>query len=162
LRREASIAKITAFLPELPMITLLYAALCTLLVLFLAGRVIAFRLKHKVGIGDGGNEDMQRRIRVHANAIEYLPLALLLLGGMELNGYPDWLIHTFGATLLVSRLLHAWGLSRSTGKSPGRFVGVLLTLLLMVAMSVFAILGFVQQHSGPPEAFPETEVAVAG
>ena len=130
------------------MITLLYAALCTLLVLALAGRVIAYRLRHRIGLGDGGQPDLQRRIRTHANAVEYLPLALLLLGGMELNGYPDALIHAFGGTLLLSRLLHAWGLSRFAGVSPGRFAGAALTLVLMVAMAVFAVLGFVEQHLG--------------
>lgn len=124
------------------MITMLYAGLCTLLVLFLAMRVITRRLQSKIGIGDGGDHDMQRRVRTHANSVEYLPLALLLLGGMELNGYPNAVIHGFGATLLVSRLLHAWGLSRLSGASPGRFVGTLLTLLLMVAMALFAIAGF--------------------
>ena len=105
------------------MITLLYAALCTLLVLALAGRVVAYRLTHKVGLGDGGHGDLQRRIRAHANAVEYLPLALLLLGGMELNGVDDAVIHGFGITLFVSRLLHAWGLSRHAGTSIGRFAG---------------------------------------
>ena len=124
------------------MITLLYAGLCTLLVLVLAVRVIALRMRAKIGIGDGGDHEMQRRVRVHANSVEYLPLALILLGGMELNGYPNAVIHGFGATLLVSRLLHAWGLSRKSGASPGRFVGTLLTLLLMVAMALFAIAGF--------------------
>lgn len=124
------------------MITLLYAGLCTLLVLFLAGRVIAGRRGAKVGIGHGGDHELQRRIRVHANAIEYLPLALLLLGGMELNGYPDAVIHAFGATLLVSRGLHAWGLSRHSGVSQGRFYGTLLTLLLMVAMALLAVVGY--------------------
>lgn len=141
------------------MITLLYAALCTLLVLALALRVIAFRFRNRIGIGDGGNQELQRRIRVHANAIEYLPLALLLLGGMELNGYPDAWIHGFGATLLVSRLLHAWGLSRSASASPGRFAGTLLTLLLMIAMSACAIAGYIQQHRDSPDAFPESGVA---
>ena len=126
------------------MITLFYAALCTLLVLFLAGRVMAYRVKFKVGLGDGGHGELNRRVRAHANAVEYLPLALLLLGGMELNGYPDAAIHGFGATLLVSRLLHAWGLSRSAGSSSGRFLGTLLTLLLMVAMALFAIIGYLQ------------------
>ena len=124
------------------MITMLYAGLCTLLVLALAIRVIARRVRAKIGIGDGGDHDMQRRVRAHANSVEYLPLALLLLGGMELNGYPNAVIHGFGATLVVSRLLHAWGLSRKSGASPGRFVGTLMTLLLMVVMSVFAIAGF--------------------
>lgn len=129
------------------MITLLYAALCTLLVLVLAGRVMAYRLTHRVGLGDGGHGDLQRRIRAHANAVEYLPLALLLLGGMELNGYSDTLIHAFGATLLVSRVLHAWGLSRHAGTSAGRFAGTVLTLLLMIAMSLFAVAGYLQQHA---------------
>ena len=126
------------------MITLFYAALCTLLVLFLAGRVMVYRVKHKVGLGDGGHGELNRRVRAHANAVEYLPLALLLLGGMELNGYHDAAIHGFGATLLVSRLLHAWGLHKSAGTSPGRFLGTLLTLLLMIAMAVFAIVGYLQ------------------
>lgn len=128
------------------MITLLYAGLCTLLVLILAGRVMARRLSHKIGIGDGGDHEMIKRVRAHANAVEYLPLALLLLGGMELNGYPNAVIHAFGATLFVSRVLHAWGLSRSSSASPGRFVGIAFTLLLMVAMSLFAIAGFVTPY----------------
>lgn len=140
------------------MITLLYAAICTLLVLLLAVRVIAVRFRKRIGIGDGGDPDLQRRIRVHANAIEYLPLALLLLGGMELNGYPNSVIHGFGITLVISRLLHAWGLSRSTGASPGRFAGVLLTLVLMVAMSLFAIAGYLQPLlDDAPEAFDSAQ-----
>lgn len=128
------------------MVTLLYAALCTLLILVLAGRVMAARMKYRVGLGDGGNTELNRRVRAHANAVEYVPLALLLLGGMELNGYPDWLIHVFGGTLLFSRVLHAWGLHVSAGTSPGRFAGTLLTLLLMIVMALFAIAGFIQQH----------------
>ena len=130
------------------MITLLYAALCTLLVLVLAGRVMAYRLTHRVGLGDGGHAVLQRRIRAHANAVEYLPLALLLLGGMELNGVDDAMIHGFGITLLVSRLLHAWGLSHHAGTSLGRFAGTGLTLLQMVTMAVYAIVGYWQQQSG--------------
>ena len=96
-----------------------------------------------VGLGDGGHGELNRRVRAHANAVEYVPLALILLGGMELNGYPDWLVHVFGTALFVSRLLHAWGLATSAGTSPGRFLGTVLTLLLMIAMCVMAIAGFV-------------------
>lgn len=130
------------------MITMLYAGLCTLLILALAGRVIAGRWRHKVGLGDGGNSELSRLVRAHANAVEYVPLALILLGGLELNGYADWLVHAFGATLFGSRLLHAWGLATSGGTSPGRFLGTVLTLLLMVAMSVMAILGYVAGQAG--------------
>lgn len=140
------------------MITLLYAGLCTLLVLFLAGRVMARRVARKIGIGDGGDHEMLRRMRAHANAVEYLPLALLLLGGMELNGYPNGVIHAFGGTLLASRLLHAWGLSRSSGASPGRLIGTLLTLLLMMSMAVLAIVGyFAPILGGEPEAYESAQ-----
>jgi len=124
------------------MITMLYAGLCTILVVVLGLRVVLFRFRHRIGLGDGGDPTLQRRVRVHANAIENLPLALLLLGGMELNGYPDTVIHGFGITLFVSRLLHAWGLSRSSSASPGRLAGTALTLVLMVTMALFAIAGY--------------------
>ncbi|WP_339824602.1 MAPEG family protein [uncultured Arenimonas sp.] len=129
------------------MITLLYAALCTLLVLGLAIRVMLARGRLKVGLGDGGHGELNRRVRAHSNAVEYVPLALILLGGMELNGYPDWLVHVFGATLVIARALHAWGLAVSEGRSTGRFWGTLLTLLLMVAMCVMAIVGFAAGYS---------------
>jgi uncharacterized membrane protein YecN with MAPEG domain len=131
------------------MITMLYAGLCTILVVFLALRVVQFRFRNKIGLGDGGNQEMLRRVRAHANAVENMPLALLLLGGMELNGYSPALVHGFGATLFVSRAAHAWGLSHSGGTSKGRFLGSLFTWLLMLSMAVFAIAGFASQYRGP-------------
>ena len=129
------------------MITMLYAGLCTILVVFLAVRVARWRLKHRIGIGDGGNAELMMRVRAHANSVENLPLALLLLGGMELNGYPMPMIHGFGATLLASRLGHAWGLSHSSGSSRGRVLGSTFTWLLMLVMAAFAIAGYFRQFA---------------
>lgn len=128
------------------MITLLYAGLCSILVVFLAVRVAQWRFRHKIGLGDGGDRELLKRVRAHANAIENMPLALILLGGMELNGYSDGLIHGFGAVLLVSRAAHAWGLSHSSGTSRGRLMGSLFTWVLMVAMALFAIVGYFHQY----------------
>lgn len=127
------------------MVTLLYAGLCTLLVVFLAVRVAQWRLRHKIGLGDGGDRQLLMRVRAHANAVENMPLALILLGGMELNGYNQNWIHGFGSVLLISRMAHAWGLSHSSGGSRGRLMGSLFTWLLMVAMALFAIGGYAAQ-----------------
>ena len=127
------------------MITLLYAGLCAILVVLLAVRVASWRFRHKIGLGDGGDRELLKRVRAHANAVENMPLALILLGGMELNGYSNNLIHGFGSILLVSRAAHAWGLSHSSGTSRGRFMGSLFTWLLMLAMAGFAVVGFFQQ-----------------
>jgi uncharacterized membrane protein YecN with MAPEG domain len=133
------------------MITLLYAGLCALLVLILAARVVRWRMTHRIGLGDGGDAELLRRVRVHGNAIEYLPLCLILLGGMELNGYPAPIIHGFGLALLLTRLAHAWGLSRSSGVSAGRFAGTLVTWTVMLAMAAFAIGGFAMQYWIAPQ-----------
>jgi uncharacterized membrane protein YecN with MAPEG domain len=127
------------------MITLLYAGLCALLVLVLAVRVAHWRFRHKIGLGDGGDKELLQRMRAHGNAVEYLPLCLILLGGLELNGYPNGLIHGFGATLFVSRLAHAWGLSRHSGSSVGRVSGMVFTWAIMLAMAGYAIVGYVMQ-----------------
>jgi uncharacterized membrane protein YecN with MAPEG domain len=131
------------------MITLFYAGLCAMLVIILAARVVRWRLAHRIGLGDGGDAELLRRMRVHGNAIEYLPLCLILLGGMELNGYPAALIHTFGIALVLSRVAHAFGLSRSSGVSAGRFAGTLVTWVLMLAMAGFAVVGYVMQYMAP-------------
>jgi len=127
------------------MITLLYAGFCTLLVLLLAIRVAHWRFTHKIGLGDGGDKELLKRVRAHGNAVEYLPLSLILLGGLELNGYPNAWIHGFGAALFASRVAHAWGVSRNSGSSLGRLSGMVVTWAIMLAMAGFAIVGYVMQ-----------------
>ena len=66
-------------------ISMIYIALSGLLMVGLAVDVVRGRLKYQVGLGDGGHEALGRRIRVHGNAVEYLPIGLLLLLAVE-NG----------------------------------------------------------------------------
>ncbi len=120
-------------------ITGIYVALATLLVLVLAARVSTGRYGKKIGLGDGGDHDMNRRIRVHANALENLPLALLLLLLLELGQTQPLWLHVFGCTLLLARVLHAVGLSRSSRTSFGRFVGTALTWGLMLVMALLLL-----------------------
>lgn len=117
-------------------VTSLYAALGALLLIVLTAAVIARRRSARIGLGDGGDSMLGRRIRAHANAVETLPVALLLLLLLELGGNPAWLLHAFGAVLLVGRALHAWGLAGNAGVSFGRFYGMLLTLLAMLGMAL--------------------------
>ncbi len=78
---------------------------------------------------------MSRLIRVQANFIEYVPIALLLLLMLELGGLPATWLWIFGGALLLARVLHAFGLSRSAGSSPGRAIGALLTFADIAAMA---------------------------
>jgi uncharacterized membrane protein YecN with MAPEG domain len=120
-------------------ITGLYAAIVALMVVILAIRVTLRRRAVKVGIGNGGDAVLAQRIRVHANATEYVPLALLLLLILELNQTQPMLLHVFGCMLIVGRLLHAYGLSSSPALTPGRAVGMVLTWAVIAIMALLLI-----------------------
>ncbi len=122
-------------------ITALYASLAGLLLLFLSFRVVRWRRKLSVGLGDGGQENLLRAQRTQANFIEYVPIALILLAVAESQGLPGWLLQTAGAILVLARLLHAWGLSQSSGRSFGRYWGTLLTWVVILALSLANIYG---------------------
>jgi uncharacterized membrane protein YecN with MAPEG domain len=124
-------------------VTALYAALAGFMVLGLAGLVVRARWRYGTSLGIGTEPGMERAVRVHANFIEYVPLALLLLLVAELNGISASLLHAAGILLLVSRTLHAYGLSQRSGRSFGRFYGTAgtwLTLLLLSASLLYATL----------------------
>jgi len=120
----------------MPKISLLFAALLGLMLLVLLGRVSRLRHGRRIGFGDGGDPELARAIRVHANFVELVPFALLLLGLLELSGQPAAWLWAFGGALLVGRLLHAVGLSRSSGASFGRFYGTALTWVVILAMAL--------------------------
>lgn len=117
-------------------VTGLYAALAAILVLVLGARISRARHAKQVGMGAGGDADLARRIRAHANALENLPIALLLLLVLDLDRLPVLWLHVFGCLLIIARILHAIGLSRHAGYSFGRFSGTALTWLVMLAMAV--------------------------
>jgi uncharacterized membrane protein YecN with MAPEG domain len=123
-------------------ITALWAGLLGILMLGLAGRVVNARNSEKILFGDGGNVLLQQHVRVHGNFIEYVPLGLVLLLILELNGASPLLLNGLGGTLFVARLLHAFGLTRTTGTSFGRFVGTVLTWLVLFASSALALYSY--------------------
>jgi uncharacterized protein len=109
-------------------ITALYAALLTPVLLFLTFRVIGARRSGKVEIGDGNDRELLRRMRVHANFIETVPMALILLGLAESLKASGLALHVLGAVLLIGRVIHAYGLSQTPHIMPLRFVGMVLTI----------------------------------
>ncbi|HEY8097616.1 MAG TPA: MAPEG family protein [Methylobacter sp.] len=120
------------------MITSIYASLAALLIVRLSLAVIKLRRKNRVSVGDGGNEQLQLAIRTHANAVEYIPITLLLLLMLELNGAPTILIHILGAILLIGRMLHAMGLPEKDFKK--RVLGMQITIYLLIGLAILNIL----------------------
>ena len=125
---------------RIPVITGLYAALAAIVLLGLSLRVVRLRRRHRVGIGDGGHNDLAQSIRAQANFTEYVPLALILLLVLEVSGGSAWLIHGLGIVLVAARVAHAAGLIRSRGTSVGRAAGASLTFLILLVAAILILL----------------------
>ncbi len=109
-------------------IAAIYAGVNILILLVLAVLVVAGRRKHKIRLGDAGNEEFLRAVRAHANAAEYIPagiVGLLFVALME-PATPLWLLHAAGISLTLGRISHAIGLHTGV-LNAGRMLGMVLT-----------------------------------
>ena len=117
-------------------ITALFAGILAPLYILLALRVSAARRSGKVALGDGGDKNLSRRIRVHANFAEYAPFALVLMGLAEsLRASPTTLCAA-GVCLLAGRLLHALGVSQANEVILVRTLGMILTVAAITIAAV--------------------------
>lgn len=119
-------------------ITALYAALLTPVLLFLTFRVIGHRRAQRVEIGDGGDRELLRRMRVHANFIETVPMALILLALAESLKGPVLILHAIGLALLIGRLAHAYALAQEPHIMQLRVAGMVATLTAIIAAALIA------------------------
>ncbi len=118
--------------------TLIAAGLAALINFWLAMRVGQVRTKEKVSVGDGGNESVIRRMRAHANFVEFTPIVLILIAVIELAkgpGQPAWLFWV-AALYMLGRAAHGIGMD---GLMPARTVGTITTMLTTVGLGIYAI-----------------------
>lgn len=121
------------------LITPLYAALFGLMFVALTLRVIALRRTYQRSLGDGDQPLLRRAIRVHGNFAEYVPFALLLLYFVELQQRPAVWLHVLGGSLVLARVLHAYGVSQVRERLPFRIAGLTLTMLVMTACALLLL-----------------------
>jgi uncharacterized membrane protein YecN with MAPEG domain len=118
-------------------ITSLYTGILAILFLALSARVVAVR--GRVSLGDGGDPEVLRRMRGHANFAEYVPLILLMMALLEFQHLATWQLHAIGATLVFARLIHGIALSFTKKWFFGRFFGTVLTFTLLATCAILCI-----------------------
>jgi hypothetical protein len=117
-------------------ITALYAGILALMIVALGINVTRHRVKFRVSLGDGGNPELLRMIRVHANAAENIPLAIMLMALYELNGGWHLAMHIIGIALIVGRILQSWNMWTTEIAGFGRRAGQGLTWLSIIALAL--------------------------
>ncbi len=125
------------------LITAFYAALLAIVVTALGFQIGPMRLATGISILHGDNLELAERIRRHANFTENVPLALILMAAIEIDGASATLLHVLGIGLVVARIAHPLGLHHDNIRHPLRPVGAFGTLIVTLVAAGVAVWQFV-------------------
>lgn len=120
-------------------VTAIYASLLALMFVGLSIRTPSMRRRLKIAIGDAGNSEMLRAMRVHSNLAEYVPLGLLLMLLAARSGTNAMLVQFLGLTLLAGRISRAYGVSLNQENYRFRVAGVAMTFTSLIALSLYLL-----------------------
>ena len=120
-------------------VTLTAAAGAALINIWLSIRIGRLRTAHKISVGDGGNEALNRRMRAHLNFAENVPLVLVLIAALEISEKGGaWLLPAAGL-FLFGRIAHGLGMDGGSLQI-GRMIGTIVTMLTQLGLAVVAVL----------------------
>src|ERR1700676_4419970 len=119
-------------------VTPLYASLLALWFVVLSARVVNLR-RRGIVFGDNGDVAVTRVVRAQANCAEYVPLALLLMGFLELSRFSIYILHALGLTLLIGRLVHGLALFFGWQMRSGRVAGAALTFIVLLIEALLCL-----------------------
>lgn len=134
---------------HIPIVTGFYAGILGLILVFLIARVGRVRGRAGISLQDGGNRELGVAIRQHGNFIEMVPMCLILIGIVEMGQFSIYIVHILGVVLVISRLIHPFGLNFENGATWQRAVGAGGTTMVLAIASILTIyLFFVRMTAG--------------
>ena len=111
----------------------------SLLLVALAFYISSLRIKHKISTGDGGNSQLFKAIRTHANGVEQVPIFSFVLLTLIYLGSDFTFVVVLALGFTLARLLHAYGMLFRAHK--GRQIGAAITYLLQVVGAIAVVIG---------------------
>ena len=124
------------------MITLFYAGALSILALFLGVKTgqKRFSKDENITIGVGDNFELLQITRAHGNLIENVFFFLILSALLEIVGeIPVLATYILGDLFLLSRISHAYGITRPGAESIFRMLGATGTFLILATQSIWAL-----------------------
>ena len=124
------------------MITLFYAGALSILALFLGIKTgqKRFSKEENITIGVGDNFELLQITRAHGNLIENVFFFLILSALLEIVGeIPVLATYILGDLFLLSRISHAYGITRPGAESIFRMLGATGTFLVLATQSIWAL-----------------------
>ncbi len=110
-------------------ITALTAVICAIMLLITAIDTVRQRVRAEAAFGDGGDAKLISAMRSHGNLAEHAPLAIIMIGLLEMVRANHWVLTGVACLFLGSRVLHIFGLYAPMSTKPplARSLGVLGT-----------------------------------
>ncbi|MBL07836.1 MAG: hypothetical protein CML96_02085 [Rhodobiaceae bacterium] len=124
------------------MLTLSYAGILTLIGVFLAAWSTQQRIATNppTVLGTGDNFKLLQTSRAQSNLVEYALFFIILSALLETIGQiPNLAIGILGDIFILARVVHAYGITRPGAISIFRLTGTILTLLVLVTQSIWAL-----------------------
>ena len=124
------------------MITLFYAGALSILALFLGVKTgqKRFSKDENITIGVGDSFELLQITRAHGNLIENVFFFLILSALLEIVGeIPVLATYILGDLFLLSRISHAYGITRPGAESIFRMLGATGTFLILATQSIWAL-----------------------
>lgn len=112
----------------------IYIALNFLILIWIANAIGILRRKHRIPIGHGENEHLERTMRGHANAAENIPIFLIGLTVAAMVGMPTSAVHILGMLFTIGRAMHAYYFIQEKCAFRVRIVGFAISLLMMIVL----------------------------
>jgi len=120
-------------------VTAVFSGVLTLMFIKRSFHVIELRKINKRSLEDGGVDELMRSIRAHGNFSEYVPIGLVMMATLELNGAPWSLVALLGFFLVLGRHFHAKGMLGGDEALEKRVTGMKFTLLGLALLALVNI-----------------------
>jgi uncharacterized membrane protein YecN with MAPEG domain len=124
-------------------ITSITALLASIIILLLTLKVIRLRRRDGIVLGDNNDRIMTKAIRGHANAVEQVPIALVVMGLAELQGGNAILLTLGAICLIVGRCLHGVYFAHHGTHWRLRFIGMWLTLIAQIVLLLTLLIALI-------------------
>jgi len=113
-----------------PYITAMTAGVILIMQIVLAYMVSDTRGKAQTSLGDGGNNMMLKSVRRHGNLAENAGLFIAAFSLLELSRFSPTLLIILCVAFVISRVLHAIGMSQAQSTNVMRFIGGVGTYII--------------------------------
>lgn len=128
---------------QLP-ITALTAAICGIMLLLTAIDTVRQRIRAQKAFGDGGDQKLISASRSHGNLAEHAPIAIILIGVLELAKVSHYGLTAVAVFFLFARVCHIFGLYAPMSTKPPvpRQIGVIGTwasLAILIGWTIYTV-----------------------